>query len=123
MRSKLKSMAEEEQSERDILDAETALQLQQGDDIVVEEWMSAISSMLAQDSRVNMTVYMFAANPDGLPMRTIHFQDFEMLRVRGGMLFTLSTEVRNPNKTRRLLICTDETLQSNSPSTGDKGHS
>jgi hypothetical protein len=28
-------------------------------------------------------------------VRTIHFQDFELLRVRGGMLFSLSTEV-NP---------------------------
>ena len=95
MRSKLRSMKEEERVERDNSDFETALQMQQRDEIEVAEWVSAISTMLTEDSRVNMTVYMFAASINGLPVRTIHFQDFELLRVRGGMLFSLSTEV-NP---------------------------
>jgi hypothetical protein len=93
MKSKLKSIREEEKMERDSLDAQAVLQMQQRDERD-EEWVSAISSMLAEDSRVNMTVYMFATSPEGLPVRSIHFQDFEMMRVRGGMLFSLPPEVR-----------------------------
>jgi hypothetical protein len=93
MKFKLKSIREDEKMERDSLDAQAVLQMQQRDERE-EEWVSAISTMLAEDSRVNMTVYMFATSAEGLPVRSIHFQDFEMLRVRGGMLFSLPPEVR-----------------------------
>jgi hypothetical protein len=93
MKYKLKSMREEEKTERDSLDAQTALQMQETGDAEIDEWLSSISSMLSQDNRVDMTVYMFVENPDGVSTRTIHVQNYELMRVQGGMRFSLSSEV------------------------------
>jgi hypothetical protein len=95
MVSKVRALREQEKQERERLDAQTALLLEQAqrDELEVDEWVSAISAMLAQDNRVNMTVYMFAEDPEGGDARTVHFQDFELMRVTGGMSFNLSHEV------------------------------
>jgi hypothetical protein len=93
MTSKLRSMRAEEKAEHEHLDLETALHMHRQEESQVAEWVSAISTLLAEDGRVNMTVYMFASSLDGLSMRTVHFQDFELIQVRGGMLFALSIEV------------------------------
>ena len=103
MKSKLLCMREEEKVEQESLDAQAVLLVQQNDASDLEEWMSAISLMLAEESRVNMTVYMFTSSATGLPVRTVHFQDFQLMRVEGGMLFALSREVRVPNLSFRAL--------------------
>jgi hypothetical protein len=95
MRIKLKDMKKQDEDEQTLQDAETARQLETSQERDAE-WVSAISAMLSEESRVSMTVYMFAVSADGTHRRNIHFQNFEMIRVHGGMLFSLSArETRN----------------------------
>jgi hypothetical protein len=82
MASKFKTMRLEERAEQERIDSEAAIDLQ-----------TSLSAMIAEDARVSMTIYMFATSVgDEISTRSVHFQNYELLRVHGGMLFQLSTQ-------------------------------
>jgi hypothetical protein len=80
MSLKKKAMISEDRDELERMNTEVAQELQ-----------DSILSTLAEDGRVNMTVYMFVTNTESGAQRTIIFQNYELIRQQGGMLFVLSS--------------------------------
>jgi hypothetical protein len=74
-------MRQEEKSEQEATDARAAQSLQEEEDEYED-----LPPIITTDSIVNMTVYLFDE------ARTIHFQSYELERMRGGMRFSLSEQ-------------------------------